>query len=201
MRKWFSLTTIQVMAAANRPIPTPPPPEIPLEIVHVNNSADPVLECGIPARRLAYARECLELGDFATIAVSEGTVVGWVWAASRSHRDPTTRLRINLAPGEVYIYDAWIVEPHRRHGVFQMMYTAMCNELFERQLAKRIVCYVLKSNPAIQQAILPFGFEQVQQTKFLTILIRYGFQIPLTARPRHDEPLSRGVRSPLDTWN
>lgn len=190
MREWFGVTRMLVLTRAVHRVPLLPA-SIPLEIKRVTDSSDPLLAQAMSSGRLRYARRCLDLGDTALIAVSNGVVAGWVWETSRSHRDPSTRLRVNLLPGELYHYDGWVVDAYRQHGVFQHVYSVLSNSAADRDDGHRIVTYIYQSNRSIRRALVPFGFEPVQQIRLVVLLVRYAFPLPFTTRPRRGGPLSR----------
>lgn len=195
MSKWFGLDAVLVLAAPVRPAPELGRPTVPLEIHRTTDPDDALLRRGMTGARRRYARVCLARGDVAFVAVVGEDVVGWVWLARRSHRDPSTGLWIGLGPADAYTYDGWVVEGHRRHGVFHALYSAVFDDLHDSGGATRVLAYVLRSNTAVRRAVAPYGFVQIQMASFVDVFVRFGFRLPLSARPRRG-PLTRAIRLP-----
>ncbi len=188
MRAWLRLSDVLVLVAPAHVVELDHQPTIPLEVVRIVQPNDERVT-QLPAVRRRYAIECLERGDVAYFAMSEGSLVGWVWATAVSHRDPSTRLPISLSPGQVYAYDGWVLAGHRRHGVFQEMFRVLFADQAARPAVTAVVSYVLASNDAIRRALVPFGYVEVQRARFLVVLVRYGIRLPFTTRPRTRGPM------------
>lgn len=165
-------------------------PAIPLRLHIATDPDDEVVNTKFPAGRVPYARKCLSLGDRAYIALSDDDIVGWSWIAFRSHRDPSTGLRIRLDPGDAYSYDSWVHAEHRKNRVFQFLFSSIYDDLRLHHDKKRMVGYVLIGNEGALKASAPYGLSEVQTVRTVHALGRWGLQLPFSDRPRRG-PCSR----------
>lgn len=190
MKKVIVLHRVHVLRG---PIGEPPPLPDPRHQLSLHIATDPddeVLRRSLPAKRLPYAKGCLSRGDRAYLAFAGGELAGWSFIALRSHRDPSTGLRIRLDPGDAYSYDSWVNSTFRDRGVFRFLFGNAYIDLRANGLASTMVGYVLGSNEAAFRASAPFGLSRVQEVSIVQVMGRWGAQVPFSERPRRG-PVSR----------
>ena len=136
-----------------------------------------------PGRR-RYAAKGFARGDCVLIALREGELVGYVWHAFKSHRDPTTGMQAWLAPYECWAYDIWVAPDHRRTRLGRVISHGVLAEAI-RQGAAIFYAAAHSENRASMAIQRMAGLREVQTFRSIQVLEeRVGLQIGASPRRR-----------------
>jgi GNAT superfamily N-acetyltransferase len=155
-------------------------PSYDLDWIH---GADDARLSAFPTARRRYAAKGFARGDCVLVALKEGELVGYVWLAFKSHRDPTTGMHAWLAPYECWAYDIWVAPEHRKTGLARVIAQRGLVE-GKRQGAAIMYAAAHSENRASIAVQRLAGMRQVQTFRSIQVLERVGLQIGATPRRR-----------------
>jgi GNAT superfamily N-acetyltransferase len=97
-------------------------------------------------------------GDHCVVAVAEGRIVGYEWLCDQSmHVEGEWRYPIQIPPGCVYAYDAYI-DPAFRNGGVWLRFKAYLGELMTSSGKRAVITFVEHGNVASWRTHVRFGF-------------------------------------------
>jgi len=112
-----------------------------------------------PTLREGEIRRRLREGNLCIVARYKGKIVHASWEAFGVHRLEYLRLRVHLAPDEVYGYDMHTAAEFRKQGIGRAR-AAWSLRYLRNAGYKRLIIDVLPENVASERSILPLGFRR-----------------------------------------
>jgi GNAT superfamily N-acetyltransferase len=132
-------------------------PTLPVEIGELSrNEFDDYLVFR-PDTRRADALARLAAGQVCFVARCDGRIVAADWIATQPIRLSYLDCVLDMAPGEVCIYDKFILPAYRGHGISNALRTHHLRQL-ERAGYRRVVVAVLPENASSLRDILKGGY-------------------------------------------
>ena len=150
---------------------------------HVGDESDDDWRVAFGADRAESLRQQLSRGDACYAAWTGNSLASYLWISRTPHRDPYSGIRINLQPGEAYIYDVRTAVYAQRTGLARLLIERALAEM-ESTGISAVHAVVDTWNTASLRLFESFGFESSGSVSSARILGRYALQIPATARPR-----------------
>ncbi len=109
-------------------------------------------------------------GDHCVVAVVEGRIVGYEWFCVQPvHREGTWDYPIEIPPGFVYAYDAYVDPAYRNSGVW-LRFKAYLGTWMVNAGKRGVITFVDYGNWASLRTHLRFGFRPAQSVVALNIL-------------------------------
>jgi L-amino acid N-acyltransferase YncA len=130
---------------------------------HVRAATAPDLD-GMPAcvDKRAVFKARFAAGDECVVAEIDGRIVGYEWFCHQSsHVEATHGYRIDVPPGCVYAYDAYL-DPQYRNSGFWLRFKAHLAARMTSRDAREVLTFVEEGNNVSRNAHLRFGFTPVK---------------------------------------
>jgi GNAT superfamily N-acetyltransferase len=118
---------------------------------------------------LELVRRRLSAGDTACMLIEAERLLGYVWFHGLQHEDENLGVCFQLAPGEIWLFDAMIAPDHRGRGLYPRLLRVAAEDLWRRGLS-RILIAVEASNRNSLQGHLAAGARAVGSVCGLRIL-------------------------------
>ncbi len=119
--------------------------------------------------------------DHCAVAVVNGEIVGYEWFSTRPrHLVPPFEYPIDLPPGSVYAYDAYILPKYRLCGIW-LGFKSHLAELMRAHSLNRVLTYVEYGNDLSLRTHLRFGFVHF---KTATVVRAPGIRMAFESAPR-----------------
>ena len=126
-----------------------------------------VVRCGTPAdldgltalqNKKAIFAARFAAGDHCLVAVAEGRIVGYEWLCDQPlHLEGEWHYPIQIPPGCVYAYDAYI-DPAFRNGGVWLRFKSYLGEWMAARGRRAVITFVERGNVASWRTHLRFGF-------------------------------------------
>jgi hypothetical protein len=102
--------------------------------------------------------ERLKRGDICYIGEKHGEIAGYCWFARHSFYINELDLGINLEPTDLYLYNAYVLKPYRRHNITTGNIFAARRDLVPLGFSREIIAIMHWNTPSRQFA-LKMGFQ------------------------------------------
>ncbi|MHB8108974.1 MAG: GNAT family N-acetyltransferase [Syntrophorhabdaceae bacterium] len=103
--------------------------------------------------------ERLKRGDICYIGEKNGEIAGYCWFARHSFYISQISHAINLEPTDLYLYNAYVLKPYRRHNITTGNIFAARRDLVPLGFSREIIATMHWNTPSRQFA-LKMGFEE-----------------------------------------
>lgn len=119
--------------------------------------------------------------DHCAVAVVNGEIVGYEWfSTQRRHLVPPFKYAIDVPPGSVYAYDAYILPKYRLCGIW-LGFKSHLADLMRGLSSNRVLTYVEYGNDLSLRTHLRFGFVHF---KTATVVRALGVRMAFESAPR-----------------
>jgi len=118
---------------------------------------------------IELVQQRLSAGDRVCVLTEDGRLLGYVWFHSPQHVDKELGVRFELAPGEIWLFDAMISPAHRGRGLYPSLLKAAAADLWTQGF-NRILIAVEASNRNSVKAHLAAGALRVGSIRALRLL-------------------------------
>lgn len=118
-------------------------------------------------------------GEICFVAIHEGSVVSYIWGSRGKVGVEEIAMAVNTAPGEIYLYDAFTLEPWRGKNLYPSVLQRAIEYGRDLNLDRSTIFVEAKNTPSIR-GVTKAGFTLFQKLLLKSIL---GFGNPKLLAP------------------
>lgn len=145
-----------------------PPAQVAVSIRQATVDDAALFETIVPPMRAKRFVKKIEAGEMCAIAMREGGIVGYVFAAFAG--TPSTRnMRLELGAREAYLWAGYALPQYRRQGVVRAVNLTLCQMLQEKGYTG-VVLQVNARNEAALGHCFKMGYRATEQVTYLKVL-------------------------------